>query len=473
MLENRVEGLRRMRVTALFALLAWSLLALSAPAEASSLRKAAKRGNLDDVRRLISEGADVDDRDSRGNTPIYYAAVEGHASVVEALARADADIDVTNSFGSTPLHVASRRGHCDVIRVLAAHGADLNVSNLPGGNRNVRGDAFSGAALPGLKRGTPLEKAARSGKFEAVKCLVEVGVALPAREAVNQAQLKGHTEIAEFITRATSERREQERRKAATGGPPDPIEFTSSYGRRVAVVIGISKYSRLSNLEGAARDASEIAELLRVLGFDEVLELYDQDATRARVLDLLGRKLQEKTTTEDLAFVFFAGHGATETLPNGEKRGYLVPTNGGFDDAYATGISMETLRDLSNRLAAKHVYYAIDACYSGSLAVSRGQGQPDTAGVRKQAVQVLTAGVEGQQALEEGGRGVFTTYLVQGLKGEANRNNDGVITASEIAWFVTSQVQQSTKNRQTPFFGRLSGTGEIAFPLPPAKPGPS
>ena len=430
-------------------------------AAAGSLSKAAKKGDLAKVEKLIAEGADLDKRDSRGNTALYQAASKGHADVVEALAQAGADVDVDNDFGSTPLHVASRQGHVDVIRVLVTYGAEIDVVNSPG--RNLLNDGSAGGLVRrGPQAGTPLIKAARSGELEAVKTLIELGAALPAREAVAQARQKGHKEIAAYITKATRERKKKGR-DPTSFGPPDPIVFTADYGRRVAAVIGISKYAQMSNLEGAAKDAKATGDTLRAIGFDEVFELYDEDATREAILDLLGNKLQRKTTSDDLAFVFYAGHGTTETLPNGEKRGYIVPTNGNAEDAYTTGISMEAVRDLSNRLPAKHVYYAMDACYSGSLAVSRGQGQPSRSGNRIQAVQMLTAGTEGQQAIEQGGRGVFTTYLLQGMRGEADRNGDEVVTASEIGWFVSDQVRIATKSRQTPVYGRMSGAGEVAF----------
>jgi len=185
----------------------------------------------------------------------------------------------------------------------------------------------------------------------------------------------------------------------------------------------------------------------------------------ARILDLVGQRLRATTREDDLAFIYFAGHGATETLASGEKRGYLVPSDGSTADPYVSGISMETVRDLSNRLAARHVYYAVDACYSGGL-VSEPASVEAFRGVdQNRSVQVLTAGLEGQQAMEEGGRGVFTSYLVEGLKGEADLNGDDFVTASEIGWYVASQVDQATRRRQTPAYGRLDGTGEVSFRL--------
>ena len=446
------------------------ILLFTSAANAASLASAAKRGQVDVVRSLIESGEDIDHRGRGGATPIYFAAQKGHADVVRLLAEAGADLDADNNFGSTALHVASRYGHVDVIRVLVEFGAALNPQNMTGGTESLINPRGTANGL--VKSSTPLSKAARAGQFEAVKVLIELGVQLPAPDAAREASRKGHDEIAAFITRATTERKKQRRKNAAANSAAtlaanasQVIDPSADYGRKIAVVVGISRYQRLSHLEGASRDAKAMAEVLRGLGFDAVYELYDKDATRSRILELVGQKLRAETKENDLAFIFFAGHGATETLANGEKRGYLVPTEGSTEDPYVTGISMETVRELSNRLAAKHVYYAVDACYSGGLVDAKGAGIVTRGGNRNSSVQVLTAGLEGQQAIERDGRGVFTTYLVKGLQGEANMNGDAFVTASEIGWFVANQVDQVTRGKQTPVYGRLGGTGEVVFRL--------
>ncbi len=465
---KRRNSSRQPRLVLLVAGASLCLLCVSAgSATAFPLGKAAKKGRIDDVTRLIAEGADVDERGRGGNTALYFAAQKGHAEVARVLVDAGADVDVDNDFGSTPLHVAARGGHLDVIRVLAAGGADLDARNLSGATASEL-VGHSSIGTQGLRSSTPLAKAARAGRLEAVKLLIELGASLPAREAARQASLKGHDEIAAYITRAASERRSRPQTVANEASPfasASPIDLSASYGRRIAAVIGISRYDKMADLEGARRDAKAMAELLRTLGFDEVFELYDRDATRAGILELVGQKLRREVEEQDLAFVFFAGHGATEKLPSGEKRGYLVPTEGSAQDPYVTGISMETVRDLSNRLPARHVYYAIDACYSGGLVQRATMPEAARGGADKRAVQVLTAGLEGQQSIESDGRGLFTTYLLEALKGEANLDGDAYVTASEIGYFVANQVGERSRGRQTPAYGHLGGTGEISFPI--------
>lgn len=424
---------------------------------------AARSGQLDTLRERIANGDDVDARDGAGNSALYHAARAGRTDLVEALVDAGADVDGVNDFGSTALHVAARYGHVDVIRVLAEAGADLDATSLSG---LAQSDLARRSAIEagGLQASTPLAKAARAGQREAVEALVALGATLPAREAMEQASLRGHDEIAAYLARATVERRQRDRTTAAPA-PSGRFDVSVSYGRRIAAVVGISRYKRMSGLEGARDDARETADLLRSLGFDAVYELYDEEATRAGILELLGQRLRREAESEDLVFVFYAGHGTTETLANGEKRGYLLPTDGSSADPYVSGISMETIRDLSNRLAARHVYYAIDACYSGSLLQRARASSRSAGGDARRAVQVVTAGLEGQQAIERDGRGLFTTHLLQALRGEADANGDLRVTASEIGEFVADQVGMQSRGRQTPAYGHLGGTGEIAIEL--------
>ncbi len=243
--------------------------------------------------------------------------------------------------------------------------------------------------------------------------------------------------------------------------------YRPGYDRRGAAVIGIDDYRSWPALEGATQDARRMAGVLREQGF-EVLEVYNEVATRQRILRLLGEDLPGLASPDTLTVIYFAGHGQTETLPNGEKRGYIIPVDGDSRRIFSTAISMQTLRDLANRIPAKHIYYAMDSCYSG-LGFTRGIAiSPRTPSffekvTSRRVVQMITAGQEGEQAIERGGQGVFTSYLIDALEGGADLNGDGLVTATEIGAFVPQNVTSATQARQTPRFGTLEGAGEVIF----------
>ncbi len=81
------------------------------------------------------------------------------------------------------------------------------------------------------------------------------------------------------------------------------------------------------------------------------------------------------------------------------------------------------------------------------------------------SVQMITAGMEGEEAIERGGRGLFTSYLIRALEGEADVDQDGVVTAGEIANYVRPGVTRASRQRQTPLHGTLDGNGEVVIVL--------
>ena len=78
---------------------------------------------------------------------------------------------------------------------------------------------------------------------------------------------------------------------------------------------------------------------------------------------------------------------------------------------------------------------------------------------------MVAAGGEGEEAIEVGGRGLFTTKLLEALAGEADFDSDGFLTASEIGTYVKPEVSAASRQRQTPQFGTLQGSGEVVFDL--------
>ena len=74
--------------------------------------------------RICAQGADVDEADSAGFTPMMLAAMAGHAEVVTVLRALGAYLNQANSEGITPMMFAAREGHTEVMNTLCALGAD-------------------------------------------------------------------------------------------------------------------------------------------------------------------------------------------------------------------------------------------------------------------------------------------------------------------------------------------------------------
>jgi formylglycine-generating enzyme required for sulfatase activity len=245
------------------------------------------------------------------------------------------------------------------------------------------------------------------------------------------------------------------------------------YRKSVAVIIGIDQYANLpadKQLTYAVKDAKGVADVLkRQYKFDQIITLYNKDATRKRITKLLLVELPKQLGKEDALFIFWAGHGNQLSYHEGDI-GYLIPYDGDPYDL-TTDITMVEIRDtISKVIPAKHIFYVMDACYSGLLADTRSvdrASRRDLAylqDITKERVrQVLTAGGKNQEVLDGGANGhsVFTGRLIELLE-----KTGDFITANEIQAIIKEKVNGDARARnhpQTPAFGTFYGSGDFVF----------
>ncbi len=267
---------------------------------------------------------------------------------------------------------------------------------------------------------------------------------------------------------------------SAQGGEGDrarsAVGFAASgwgiYRNSWAVVIGINQYTRAPQLNYAVNDARSVVSAVQKLGFpaDKILLLLDEEATKQRIEQILYGTLR-RTTPEDRVLVFFAGHGVTSSLPRGGEEGFILPVDGDPDDLPLTAIAMADVRQIARRIPAKHILFAVDACYSG-FAITREVPpvQVDLAylqvATRHPAVQIITAGRKDELVMEEEGHGIFTRRMLSGLTGPADIDRNGIITGQELGTWLGERVVQDSENRQHPQYSRLDGEGQFVFIVP-------
>ena len=104
--------------------------ALWPPVTIPALWVAAHGGHLDDVKRLLVEGVDIEEKWGPNQTSsLYEAAFRGFEDIVAELLRRGADMSSQNSRGNTPLHDAAHLGHVGVVLLLLDNGADVSTRN--------------------------------------------------------------------------------------------------------------------------------------------------------------------------------------------------------------------------------------------------------------------------------------------------------------------------------------------------------
>jgi ankyrin repeat protein len=95
------------------------------------LHRAAAKGDLSKIERLLTEGYDIDAFDEDlPRTPLHYAAIENQADAVRRLIRAGANVNANDSarIGDTPLGAVADSCSLEIAKLLIDAGADPTIS---------------------------------------------------------------------------------------------------------------------------------------------------------------------------------------------------------------------------------------------------------------------------------------------------------------------------------------------------------
>jgi len=99
----------------------------------SLLMQAARFGDVKGVSKYATEGFDVNEKSKQGKTALILAAAAGHAKVVDTLIDLGADVQAHDNNGATALILAATEGHAEAVRTLLARGADVAAKDHDGG----------------------------------------------------------------------------------------------------------------------------------------------------------------------------------------------------------------------------------------------------------------------------------------------------------------------------------------------------
>jgi len=282
--------------------------------------------------------------------------------------------------------------------------------------------------------------------------------------AVNVVSKKG-----ERFTKLVGVNRKFSAAVAEAPRPASGARKESTGPQRWAVIVGVSEYANkgIPALTYADKDAEALAAFLQTpeggsFDRDHMKILVNRDATLSNLRDAMIDFLQQ-AIDKDLVVIYFAGHGAPD--PTRPQNLYLLTYDADPTRLGTTAFPMWDIQTVITRqIAAKKVVVLSDACHSGGISTdvaTRGLDVTSSNPINqylaelaraKEGMVVFTASAAGEvsQEFPELGHGVFTYYLLDGLKGSADTNNDYVVTVNEMMGYVEEQVKRKTRGAQNP-----------------------
>jgi len=242
---------------------------------------------------------------------------------------------------------------------------------------------------------------------------------------------------------------------------------------RWAVIVGVSKYQYPNlNLRYADRDAEALYQLLLTpnggdFQLDHICKLTNEQATTGNITRAL-RSFLKKPAREDLVLIYFACHGSPD--PDRPSNVYLLTYDTDPNDIAGTALPMDDIdRALKGILNSEKVIILADTCHSAAIGGGIGgrRSVVDDSKLMnrflqeisrsKGGVALLSSAEANEVSFEDakwgGGHGVFTHYLLEGMRGAADHDGNGIVTIGELFEYVRDNVKQATGYKQHPSIG--------------------
>ncbi len=235
----------------------------------------------------------------------------------------------------------------------------------------------------------------------------------------------------------------------------------------IAIILGVEQYASIPNVTFAKRDAAIFREYaIQVLGVpNSKNNLYyktDQDVTKGEFLKLFTGSgwLKKRVQPTSDVYIFFAGHGAPDVK---EKTPYLIPFDGDANYPSQTGFSLNELYSELAKIETKSITVFLDACFSGGTRENTmllADARPlmikvDNPILMAENMVVFSAASghqisSGYPAMQHG---LFTYFLLRGLRGTADANEDDAISVAELEAYLNENVSRTAgtlDREQTP-----------------------
>ncbi|MGQ0740587.1 MAG: tetratricopeptide repeat protein, partial [Bacteroidota bacterium] len=277
-----------------------------------------------------------------------------------------------------------------------------------------------------------------------------------------------------FLFTAVSAQRDER------GGVVTNKDTVKQTGNTYAIIIGISDYKAVPDLQFAHKDAQSFEDFLVSDAGGKVpqsnIETFlNENAVRSNVGDAIS-VIARKAKPGDRVWFFFAGHGDMEDLTQIEN-GLLLLYNSPNGNYFGMNDDVLEILDLKRYLSplsqkGVEMIFIVDACHSGNLNGGV-QGVQQTASALASSwgkeYKILSC-QPNQLSLEStewgGGRGLFSLQLEEGVKGLADSDYDGKITMFELQSYIQANVAKYSEYKQIPMV--TGDLGKSFFKVNPA-----
>jgi hypothetical protein len=231
-----------------------------------------------------------------------------------------------------------------------------------------------------------------------------------------------------------------------------------------ALIIGIEDYKQMPNVEYARNDALIVRDyFIRILGVpkENITTLLDTEATKARIEQYLKKDIPNKAGKDATLYVYYAGHGMVGTV-KGEP--YLVPYDADTRFIEKSGYKLISLYRELKRLNFQRAYIFLEAGFNAKALPTSAMWvksyRPPPVNVKQvlpPSRSIISLGAtspnQTRNSFPEKRHGLFTYYLLRGMKGEADTDDDGWNSMKEVYGYIYSYVTHQSRlmgSRQTP-----------------------
>lgn len=217
-----------------------------------------------------------------------------------------------------------------------------------------------------------------------------------------------------------------------------------------AVIVGVASYNHLPSLRYTDDDAYHLYAFLRspeggALGDDHIQLLIDDAASHQAIIQAVNT-VTTQADENDVVLFYMSGHGF---------EGYFAPHD---FDGYNNGLAYADLLQAFDKGRAHQKLFIADACHSGSMSAVRGNVSSSLSDYysritdTKESSAILMSSKSDEVSLEYSGmrQGVFSHFLIKGLKGLADADSDKIVSIGELYTYVDREVRTYTDHAQHP-----------------------